>query len=198
MAKQMSVIKITGTIGNITFYKMKGEYYARGKSSLSRKRVKTAPEFARLRVYSRRMACASGAAGRIYRSLRIGEQDVTFYRKMVSEGLRLLKAGCAEEQLEEALREIFLPAAAEIVPPDVKETPVPHTQRSVAAVFYVNERGRMEINDDKVKKKGRNFKKMPIHLRRNNTHIPLIYEIKAHSVIPADVDDLRQCVFPDS
>lgn len=40
MAKQIGPVFITGTIGDICFYKMDGQYYARMKSSLSSKRVK--------------------------------------------------------------------------------------------------------------------------------------------------------------
>ncbi|RPD42557.1 hypothetical protein EG028_05120 [Chitinophaga barathri] len=105
----MGVIPIVGTIGNITFYEMNGQYYARGKSSLSGKRVKTDWRFERTRMYSRRMGLASAAAGRIYRTLRVKEQDVTFFRKMVSTGLRLLKTGCAEERLEAELKAMFQP-----------------------------------------------------------------------------------------
>ncbi|RPD39849.1 hypothetical protein [Chitinophaga barathri] len=111
MAKQEGLIKIRGTIENITFYEMNGEHYARKKSTLSGKRVKTAPEFALTRVYSQIMALASKTAKTIYRSLPEEERDVALYRKMVGAGQRLLKNGCAEERLEEELRKIFVPVA---------------------------------------------------------------------------------------
>ena len=47
MAKQIGEYKIKGTVGDITFYKMEGEWYARRKSGLSRERVKRAKEFMR-------------------------------------------------------------------------------------------------------------------------------------------------------
>jgi len=45
VAKQIGATKITGTIQNICFYKMEGQYYARQKSSLTGKRVKKDPAF---------------------------------------------------------------------------------------------------------------------------------------------------------
>ncbi|RPD39042.1 hypothetical protein EG028_20695 [Chitinophaga barathri] len=105
----MGVIPIAGTIGGITFYEMNGQYYARSKSSLSGKRVKTDPNFERTRMYSRRMGLASGTAAHIYRRLPRQERDVTFYRKMVSAGLKLLKTGCTEERLEAELKAMFQP-----------------------------------------------------------------------------------------
>jgi hypothetical protein len=47
MAKQIGFLKITGTLGDITFYELDGEFYARKKSSLDGKRVKKDPRFRR-------------------------------------------------------------------------------------------------------------------------------------------------------
>ena len=41
MARQSGHIFITGTLDDVTYYKMYGIYYARMKSSLSRKKVLT-------------------------------------------------------------------------------------------------------------------------------------------------------------
>ncbi len=116
MAKQEGLVKLTGTIGNITFYKMNGEYYARAKSTLSGKRVKKDVAFGLTRVYARRLGLASAAAKKCYRALP--ERNVQVYRKMVSEALRLLKTGCPEEQLESSLRAIFRPPAVQRLSPE--------------------------------------------------------------------------------
>lgn len=145
MAKQSGVIKITGTIGNITFYKMNGEYYARSKSSLSGKRVKKDPNYERFRTYSGRMACASQTAGSIYRSLRKAEREVSLYRKMVSEGLRLLRAGCAEERLEETLRAMFLPAPEPAVQTVTVQETVPQPRNIARAGICVDAKGKLEV-----------------------------------------------------
>lgn len=202
MAKQSGVIKITGTIGNITFYKMNGEYYARSKSSLSGKRVKKDPNYERFRTYSGRMACASQTAGSIYRSLRKAEREVSLYRKMVSEGLRLLRAGCAEERLEETLRAMFLPAVAEPVIQAVQETgksvqePVLQPANAVRSGICVDEQGRLEVCSENTLKVKKDFMKMAVYLDQIHSLIPIHYETKAHIVSPA-VDDFRQCVFAD-
>ena len=196
MAIQTGVLRITGTIGNITFYKMNGEYYARGKSSLSGKRVKTSLQYELFRMYSGRMACASRTAGKIYRSLRRAERDVSLYRKMVSEGLRLLRAGCAEGQLEETLRAMFLPAPAVQEVNTAMQEPVLRKPDPVRAGICVDAKGKLEACAGNATKAKEDFTKMHLYLRKIHSLIPVHYEIKAHVVSPAD-DDLRQRVFPD-
>jgi hypothetical protein len=195
MAKQSGVIKITGTIGNITFYKMNGEYYARSKSSLSGKRVKKDPNYERFRTYSGRMACASQMAGSIYRSLRKADREVSLYRKMVSEGLRLLRAGCAEERLEETLRARFLPAAAEPAIQPVQET-VLQPANAARGGICVDEQGRLEVCMENALKVKKDFMKMSVYLEQIHSFIPIHYETKIHVVSPAG-DDFRQGVFTD-
>lgn len=103
MAIQKGIIRITGTLGDVTFYRMGGEYYARKKSSLKGERVLTAPEFAGTRVYSQRMAAASAVAAELYRRLPETQREVSVYRGLVREALRLLKEGCVVEELRERL-----------------------------------------------------------------------------------------------
>jgi hypothetical protein len=201
MAKQIGVLRITGTIGNITFYKMNGEYYARSKSSLSGKRVKKDPNYERFRTYSGRMACASQTAGSIYRSLRKADREVSLYRKMVSEGLRLLRAGCAEERLEETLRAMFLPAPAVAVQePAVQavivQEPVPQPRNTARAGICIDAKGKLEVCGENATKVKEDSMKMRLYLQEIHSLIPIHYEIKAHVVSPAD-DDFRQRVFPD-
>jgi hypothetical protein len=45
MAKQAGKLKVTGTVYNVCFYKLGKGFYARSKSSLTGKRVKTDPAF---------------------------------------------------------------------------------------------------------------------------------------------------------
>lgn len=49
MAKQIGLIKIAGTIGDLTFYEFGGEHYVRRKSSLSAAQIKQDPNFERTR-----------------------------------------------------------------------------------------------------------------------------------------------------
>ena len=67
MAKQIGLLKITGTIGGICFYCMDGVYYARQKSSLSGERVKHDPVFAKTMGSATRMGTASKIASALYR-----------------------------------------------------------------------------------------------------------------------------------
>ncbi|HZI00279.1 MAG TPA: hypothetical protein VEX63_03985 [Flavisolibacter sp.] len=69
MARQAGLIKITGTIGDITFYKLEEEYYLRKKTSLNRKRFLKDPAFASSRIRSAQFGIASKLASRFYRSL---------------------------------------------------------------------------------------------------------------------------------
>ncbi len=66
MARQESVIKLTGTIGDITFYKTADGYLARAKSSLNKARVATDPAFARTREAGAEFAAAA-KAGKLLR-----------------------------------------------------------------------------------------------------------------------------------
>ena len=59
MARQVGPRYIIGTLGDITGYKMYGNYYARMKSSLSRKQVLTSPSFALTRMHANQLADAS-------------------------------------------------------------------------------------------------------------------------------------------
>lgn len=110
MAKQAGVILLTGTIGNITFYEMDGQYYARMKSSLRGNRVKTDPAFALTMVYAERLALSSRTAAQLYRSLPAAQRQVTLYRKMTSTAMQLLKAGIPPAMLADALAAVFQPA----------------------------------------------------------------------------------------
>jgi len=116
MAKQAGILQITGTISNLTFYEMGGQYYVRLKSSLSGKRVKTSPAFALTMLYAERLAMCSQTASQLYRSLPKEKQQVVLYRKMTGTAMRLLKAGIPAEVLAAALAAIYTPAPASCAP----------------------------------------------------------------------------------
>ncbi|TAN15269.1 MAG: hypothetical protein EPN37_09945 [Chitinophagaceae bacterium] len=67
MPKQCGPIRITGTIDNVCFYKMDGVYYARMKSSLTRKRVLKNAAFRLTRAHAATLGEASKIASRVYR-----------------------------------------------------------------------------------------------------------------------------------
>ena len=93
MAKQIAGLcyPLTGTIDDITFYKMEGKHYARAKSSLTGKRVKTSPEFRKTMLNAGLMARASKIGAQIYKALPPGWRQFWMYRSFTGEALLLLK-----------------------------------------------------------------------------------------------------------
>jgi hypothetical protein len=91
MAKQAGNIKFTGTIDNICFYKMDGEYFVRRKSSLEGKRVKKDPVFKRTMQYAHLLAKASKIASGIYKNISKEDKSIKMYREIVGKVMRELK-----------------------------------------------------------------------------------------------------------
>ncbi len=67
MARQRSIIKLNGTIGDITFYKSKDGYLAREKGGVSADRIKNDPAFQRTRENGAEFGRA-GKAGKVLRN----------------------------------------------------------------------------------------------------------------------------------
>ncbi|HNP24231.1 MAG TPA: hypothetical protein PKM63_03875 [Panacibacter sp.] len=91
MAKQSGMLRITGTIDNLCFYKMDGQYYVRMKSSLTGKRVKKDPAFSATMRYAGFLADAARIASAVYRKVNADQQVKGLYRKITGEAMRLLK-----------------------------------------------------------------------------------------------------------
>ncbi len=91
MAKQTGLIRITGTIDNLCFYKMDGKYYVRTKSSLSGKRVKKDPAFKKTMTYARLLAKASQIASKMYKILPKEEKGIKVYRELTGAIMKELK-----------------------------------------------------------------------------------------------------------
>ena len=91
MAKQAGPVRIKGTIGDICFYRLHEEHYARTKSSLSAKRVKHDPAFKKTMKYAALLACASKIASVIYKQLPKEEKSRKKYQAMTGQIMRLLK-----------------------------------------------------------------------------------------------------------
>ncbi|MFA7449149.1 MAG: hypothetical protein WCY77_12000 [Weeksellaceae bacterium] len=66
MARQKSIIKLQGTIGDISFYKSKDGYLAREKGGVDASRIATDPAFARTRENGAEFA-TSASAGKLLR-----------------------------------------------------------------------------------------------------------------------------------
>jgi len=99
MAKQIAgLCNFVGTIDDMTFYRMEGKYYARGKSSLTSKRVKTSPEFRRTMFNAGLLARASKIGRVIYKALPPRWRQYWMYRSFTGEALLLLKHNPYTEQ----------------------------------------------------------------------------------------------------
>lgn len=115
MAKQVGPLFFTGSMGDLCFYKMDGEYYVRMKSSLSGKRVKKDPRFRRTMAYAGLMAQASRIASGVYRALPVEGRKHTLYRKLTGEALRMLKEGVGVDEVKAKLYEGYI-AVKEVKP----------------------------------------------------------------------------------
>lgn len=71
MARVENIVHLRGTIDNITYYKLRGKYYARRKSSIDPQRIATDPVFLRTRQTMAEFGRA-GKAGRLLRKAAMG------------------------------------------------------------------------------------------------------------------------------
>jgi len=112
MAKQVGILKITGTVCGLTFYKLDGQYYVRQKTSLNRKRVMRDRRFARSRECMSRFGQASQIAGQVYRKLPAREKQPGLFGRMTGRANRMLFAGASPEMVLQELIDAYLPPVA--------------------------------------------------------------------------------------
>lgn len=108
MAKQAGLIKITGTIDNITFYEMNGNFYCRMKSSLTKRRFMTDPAFANSRRNARWFGEASKSASRIYRQLPFQQRGHGVFPALVGRIYKMKRQGMQEVDAERQLLQEML------------------------------------------------------------------------------------------
>ena len=107
MAKQIGIIKISGTIGGITFYKLYEGFYARAKSSLDGERVKTDRRFSRTMEEATALGAASKSASTIYRQLPAEQRGHGVQGRLTGRIRRLVRAGKSLKEAElELMREL--------------------------------------------------------------------------------------------
>lgn len=104
MAKQAGIIKIKGTIDNVCFYKLESEFYARQKSSLSGKRVKTSPAFSNTMRYAGLLASASVIGSEIYRLLPKEKKGRKVYQQLTGKVMKMLKNGLTKKEVSDKLK----------------------------------------------------------------------------------------------
>ena len=83
----------TGTIGNVTVYKMYGRRYMRTKSSLSRKRVLKSKAFEKTRQCAASMGLAAKIGSVVYKALPADVKERWLYRAITGEAASLLYKG---------------------------------------------------------------------------------------------------------
>ncbi len=86
MARQTGIIQLTGTIGNITFYKSQDGMMAKEKTHISREKILHAPCYERTRENMREFACANEASKHIFnmtRSFSRSASDNRFHSRLV-------------------------------------------------------------------------------------------------------------------
>jgi hypothetical protein len=96
MPKQKSIVKIKGTMDDMTFYQSKGKHYVRKKGGVDRERILTDPQFARVRENMSEFAAAAKVATNLRKSLnslikQLGGSTVQarlmrIFRKMINSG----------------------------------------------------------------------------------------------------------------
>jgi len=115
MAKQIGFIKVRGTVGGITFYKLNGHYYARRKSSLNKDRVLRDVAFCGSRRSSALFGTAARIAKVIYRRLPVQKKGHGVMGKITARANRLLHEGVRADEVLELLLHQYLGASAKVL-----------------------------------------------------------------------------------
>jgi hypothetical protein len=104
MARQTGPVYYTGTIENITYYKLyEDAYYLRTKSSLDAARFYKDPAFAKSRERSEDFGGAAGLASAIYKLLPKKNRGRGFMGKLIGQVHTLLLKGKSAKEVQEAV-----------------------------------------------------------------------------------------------
>ena len=99
----MGLIKITGTIDHICFYKLEEEYYARSKSTLDGKKVKRDTAFKETMKNARLLAKASVIGSLAYRLLPKEKKGRKIYQQLTGKAMKMLRNGVKEDDILQQL-----------------------------------------------------------------------------------------------
>lgn len=101
MARQRSIIKLEGNIGDINFYRSKDGYLARERSRLTAERIASDPKFKRTRENNAEFTKAA-EAGRVMRNafgaLLQNSKDPSSSNRLFTEMLKVVKADLTSER----------------------------------------------------------------------------------------------------
>ncbi|HEY0752299.1 MAG TPA: hypothetical protein VGD26_14165 [Chitinophagaceae bacterium] len=119
MAKQIEGF-IVGTYDDINFYKMKGQYFARRKSSLTSKEFWTHKAFEGTRRSCSRFGRGNKLASVVYHEIPETKRKYEVFCLMKKVAIAMLKSGLGEAAVIEALRGL-----KPRLPSRIKQTPGP-------------------------------------------------------------------------
>ena len=101
MARQKGIIKLKGTIGDITFYKTKDGHLAREKGGIDAKRIATDPAFQRTRENGSEFGRA-GKAGKVLRTalrlLLLNSSDGRMVSRLTQTMVKVIQADSTSER----------------------------------------------------------------------------------------------------
>jgi len=103
MARQAGDTKITGTIDDLCYYKMDGQYYVRMKSSLTGKRFWRDTAFEGSRKSSGRFSEGNKLASRVYAMIEENKRVYGIFCFLKRRAIQLLKEGRVLEEVEQFL-----------------------------------------------------------------------------------------------
>lgn len=101
MARQSSIIKLKGTIGDITFYKSKDGYLARQKGGVDRERIMNDPKFQRTRENAQEFGRAGKASKTLCTAIRPvlnKTQDSRMISRLVKKMMAVIKADAVSDR----------------------------------------------------------------------------------------------------
>jgi hypothetical protein len=113
MAKQAGDIKITGTVDDVSFYKMQGAYYVRRKSSLTGKKFWKDKAFEGSRESCSRFARGNVLASEVYRNLDKEKRSYSLFLCLKKKAIELLKNKIDEERMISLLQQYVKELAGE-------------------------------------------------------------------------------------
>jgi hypothetical protein len=116
MAKQAGHFVFTGTVGDVTGYKMNGKYYLKTKSEISRRKIRTHRNFNLTRRNGKWFGEAVKLAQKIYYELPPDERDQykTWY-PLRNRAQELVRKELPKEEIIRLLREEFVKRESSIV-----------------------------------------------------------------------------------
>lgn len=111
MAKLKGPLKIEGTLGDISFYKQNGQYYARNKGGVSADRIKKDPRFARTRENLAEFGRANAATKLIRKAFRLGlhkVKDPRLSNRLMPKMMKVLQADTTHVRGERVILDAHL------------------------------------------------------------------------------------------